>query len=418
MRKVSTVADEAYARRVVDALLVEGIEADARGTEVWVLDDKNVEAARARLDAFARDGIPDAGKVARRLRERKKLEQQDWAQRSRNVAQHWRLSSLREQGFGPLTLMLIIASVVVALLGAYGPPDDTRMWNVTIDDWASRVPLQKVREGEVWRIFTPIFLHFGIIHLVFNMLWLRSLGTLIERNDGWVVFVPLVLASAAVGNLAQYYVSGPGFGGMSGVVYALFGFVWMQSRYRPARAYAMAPRSALWMMGWFVLCATGLVGSIANLGHAGGLVVGLLFGVPAWVVHLRARTTRPTYEHEGAWAQVSLSRWVRFRRRVVDPFVPLWFLLIALAVAWAEPNRSDQFEERVCAQRTAMLWEACLAEYEARGQVQLLYDAYADAMADHLPAEDGTMPPDATVPTCSDMLEAMEHLADELQCGR
>ena len=46
MRRLSTVAGEPYARRVVDALLVEGIEAQARGAEVWILDDKNLEPAR------------------------------------------------------------------------------------------------------------------------------------------------------------------------------------------------------------------------------------------------------------------------------------------------------------------------------------------------------------------------------------
>jgi hypothetical protein len=137
-----------------------------------------------------------------------------------------------------------------------------------------------------------------------------------------------VVVGEVAGNLGQYYVSGPAFGGMSGVVYALFGFVWMSSRYNRRYHYDTGGRTILLAMAWFVLCALGVFGPVANIGHAGGLVVGLLFGMPAFIRHLRARGTSPDFA-EGSWADVHLAGFRRFERRFLRPYVPVWFLLIA-----------------------------------------------------------------------------------------
>jgi GlpG protein len=89
----------------------------------------------------------------------------------------------------------------------------------------------------------------------------------------------LVLISSAVSNVAQYLSYGPAFGGLSGVGYALFGYVWMKSRYYPEARLRM-PRSVFWMFwGLFALCILGLLGPIANTAHIAGLIVGILYGL-------------------------------------------------------------------------------------------------------------------------------------------
>jgi GlpG protein len=102
----------------------------------------------------------------------------------------------------------------------------------------------------------------------------------------------LVLLLAVVSNLAQYqfghgrFVRGqfipllsPFFGGLSGVIYGLFGYVWMKARFEPELRLYIDTTNIFIMVGWFVLCWTGWVGPIANVAHTAGLVLGMLVGV-------------------------------------------------------------------------------------------------------------------------------------------
>ncbi len=39
---------------------------------------------------------------------------------------------------------------------------------------------------------------------------------------------------------------------MSGVLYGLFGYVWMKSRYEPSSGFYVTPNTVMWMVGWFL----------------------------------------------------------------------------------------------------------------------------------------------------------------------
>ena len=127
---------------------------------------------------------------------------------------------------------------------------------------------------------TPIFLHFGFMHILFNMLMLVQLGGLIEAVRGSWRILAFVLLIAIPSNVAQYLWSGPQFGGMSGVVYGLFGYIWMKSRYEPGSGFYMAPNIVVWMVGWFVMCLFQIIPgvAVANAVHATGFAVGLILG--------------------------------------------------------------------------------------------------------------------------------------------
>ena len=90
----------------------------------------------------------------------------------------------------------------------------------------------------------------------------------------------LVLLLAIPSNVAQYLASGPSFGGMSGVVFGLVGYVWARNRFSRTMVYPVAPQTMTLMLIWFAVCVLGLVGPIANWAHGVGLVTG---GVWGWI---------------------------------------------------------------------------------------------------------------------------------------
>jgi GlpG protein len=148
-----------------------------------------------------------------------------------------------------------------------------------------------VSQGEVWRLVTPIFIHFSIWHILFNMLMLYQLGSAIELRRGPMRYALLVLVLAIVSNLAQYYLGAyhPGdgwslpepsihFGGMSGVVYGLIGYVWMKGRYEPHLGLMLHPQTLTWAIVWFFLCMTPALQNVANGAHIAGLVTGIVVG--------------------------------------------------------------------------------------------------------------------------------------------
>jgi GlpG protein len=76
------------------------------------------------------------------------------------------------------------------------------------------------------------------------------------------------------------------FGGMSGVLYALFGYIWVRGRLDSSLGLAMPPNTATILLVWLGLGFTGALGNVANVAHLGGLVSGALMGALA---ALRAR---------------------------------------------------------------------------------------------------------------------------------
>jgi len=179
--------------------------------------------------------------------------------------------------FPPMTVVLIGASVAVALMSNLGSALSA-LFPLFIAEPGS-AGFQSVLSGQVWRLLTPIFIHFGVMHVLFNMMWLWDLGGTIERIKGWPFYVRFILAVGIAANVVQYVIGGsPFFGGMSGVVYGLLGYVWISGRRNPQNGLGLHQQTAVMMFGWFVLCWTGLLGPIANWAHTAGLVLGIAIG--------------------------------------------------------------------------------------------------------------------------------------------
>jgi GlpG protein len=146
--------------------------------------------------------------------------------------------------------------------------------------------LPEVRSGQFWRIITPIFLHFHLLHIVFNSVAMWVLGSVLERRMGAGDMVVLVLVIGIGSNLAEYLGTGPWFGGLSGVVYGLLGYFWIQGRFNPRFGLRLHNHVVYLMLGWFVLCWINVIPNVANWAHTAGLGLGM---AAAWVSYQLGR---------------------------------------------------------------------------------------------------------------------------------
>lgn len=178
--------------------------------------------------------------------------------------------------FSPVTLILIAISGFVALISRLGASTDV-LQMLTISRY-SHIGLGDVMSGQVWRLITPIFIHFGPLHLLFNMMWVWDLGRLIEVKKGARFYLCFIGVVGITSNLAQYLMTDYAlFGGMSGVVYGLFAYVWIRGRVDRSFGAGLHKSTVNMMLIWFVLCWTGLLGPIANWAHTMGLLAGALW---------------------------------------------------------------------------------------------------------------------------------------------
>jgi GlpG protein len=294
MRQIGSIPDPSDAERFGDHLLTvdipNNIEEGSGGWAVWVERDDDLDRARGELDAFLRDPANakynGATRVAGRIRSEQEKKQQRLRKRFVDVRTSW---GQARQWVVPVTLGLIGACLIVAVLTRLGGNDGPLLNSLLIEPmrvvvgeggrelWAWN-GWSAVSRGQVWRVVTPMLLHFSILHLLFNLFWLRDLGAMIESKRGMWTMAALVLVAAVLSNVGQYAWSGwPRFGGMSGVVYALLGYVWVKGRYEPHLGLGISRESVWIMLAWLGLGMTGLVGPIANAAHLIGLIAGAAF---------------------------------------------------------------------------------------------------------------------------------------------
>jgi GlpG protein len=303
MRPIGKLQDETQARRFGDFLYGKGIDNQvdptSQGTwEVWILDDANVEASTSLLERFSRDPrdsvfVQEPGVAARRRQPDEAVQ----APRRNRVVDARTIFYMPSVPIGPLSMVLIAISIAATLFTTLGENESLRQI-LSISQFRGidgryiepHGLLPEVFRGQVWRLFTPMFLHFNPLHILFNVLWLRDLGSMIEarKTSKFLLLLTLILAGAS--NVGQYLYNGPSFGGMSGVVYGLLGYLWMQGKFNPASKLSLQPQTVTFMIVWFFVCLSGLAGPIANTAHAVGLGVGIAWGF--WDARLRVALRR------------------------------------------------------------------------------------------------------------------------------
>lgn len=275
------------ARVFSDYLISRGIhhevERESDGNfAIWIRDEDQVTQAQDFLQQFSSNpGAPEFNHAAAeaeqaRIAQKKELEAY---QRRVRTGRHL-FPKVSRYGVGWLTYALIAGCVFVALRTKLGADDEAlRNFFITDPTFGGNGSLPEVMSGQVWRLFTPIFVHFGPVHLIFNMIWLYQLGSMIEGRRSTGNLLAVVATTALFSNLGEYFASGVStFGGMSGVVYGLAGYIWIRGKYDRASGLYLDPQSVTILLVWLVICYTGVVGSVANTAHLVGLIAGMIWG--------------------------------------------------------------------------------------------------------------------------------------------
>ena len=147
--------------------------------------------------------------------------------------------------------------------------------------------------GRWWTLLTAIYLHGGLLHLVFNLLWVRQLAPEVEALFGrarlMVIFTAGGVLGFVVSDLAQVSFSV----GASGAIFGLLGALVSYGRSRGGTfGVAIMRQYGHWALILFVLGF--LMPAVNNLAHAGGFAGGYVAGAA-----LGSRERRPERTVDG-----------------------------------------------------------------------------------------------------------------------
>lgn len=269
MLKVGALANRSQAKRFIKFLGSKTLNADLREAEavfeIWLLEHEHIEQVRTWFDDFDRN--PDGVQFDVKIDPKAKAKAAE-----AKLKQHYRRVFKRPKGV-LITWGLLVASTLVFLLML-------TMYRTVVLQALLIVPPGRslsILVAQPWRLVTPIFIHTGVLHIIFNLFWVYDFGMLIESKESRWFFLLLVLSGAILGNLLQLLLAGPYFGGLSGVVYALFGYLWVSAKTNLRSGYFISTPIIVLLMAWLVIGFTGILGSVANFGHLGGLLAGFLF---------------------------------------------------------------------------------------------------------------------------------------------
>lgn len=266
MRKIGSIPTGPQAERFHSYLIAQGIQnridpVDG-GWDVWIYDEEKLSTSREELQAFM--ASPNVRKY--------QVKPLAAPPPPRPAARPIRFrGSERAQ----VTAIITAMSMAITLGTDFGAQTELTSQLMLAPPGGN---LSSILHGEIWRLFTPMFLHFSVLHLGFNIYMFWILGGVIERVRGSRSLLLLILLIAVASHLVQYGAAGGNFGGLSGVDYGLFGYLWMRSVFLPEDGFYMPETIVIQMIIWAILGLTGAIGSIANGAHFGGLFAGMILG--------------------------------------------------------------------------------------------------------------------------------------------
>ncbi|MFQ5767871.1 MAG: rhomboid family intramembrane serine protease [Acidobacteriota bacterium] len=228
-------------------------------------------------------------------------------------------------GIQPATAALLTANLglylLMAMVGGLQSPSGGGLGALLSLGGFSRATLWRfgmgagilILRGEIWRLVTPLFIHAGALHVLFNCYVLFQIGRLMEEEYGsqkvWVIYLFSGLCGGLSSNFLRYAILGQWvpYVGASGALLGLIGLAFVHG-WRRGGPYGHRLRGAMgqWLVSLALLGL--LVPGLDNFAHLGGLAGGVLLGlmVPP------GRPSRPASVlawRLGAWTGVALCVW-------------------------------------------------------------------------------------------------------------
>jgi GlpG protein len=302
LRQIGTLPRSSDPTVLGDYLLSQGVTSRAiesnDGWAIWVHNEDHIPRALEALTVYERNPadprFSDATRQAREAQQESERLDRHYRQNVRDLATTWDRVPWRRR---PLTMLLIGACVALYVAARLSPPVDRWLdahwlfFPSNLNPHALSHGLDAIARGEIWRLVTPVLLHGGLIHLLFNAWAMLVLSTLVETRHGTLKLLALVAASAVVSNVTEYlfdlflYKELAPWVGISGVVYALFGYLWIKGVVDPEAGLILHPLTVriflLWLLVGFFgpMRMPGGAVQMANGAHLGGLLTGMLFGL-------------------------------------------------------------------------------------------------------------------------------------------
>ena len=276
MLMITSFTNPRVAQAFVDYMATQGVVLTLQQhtqTDVWLADESQAERVNAELARFL-ENPGDPRYLAA-----------SWTNGHMDSGLHYQrfpfFATVRERA-GPFTLLLMAACILVFII-----------MNVVGDQRvmiALAWPYGPAVQYDVWRYFTHALMHFSVLHILFNLLWWWYLGGAVEKRLGSGKLIVITIISALLSGYVQHKFSGPWFGGLSGVVYALMGYAWLRGERDPESGIYMQRGLITFALAWLIAGWFDLFGmSIANGAHVTGLAVGLAMAF-ADTLNARKRT--------------------------------------------------------------------------------------------------------------------------------
>lgn len=274
MTLVGRITDPRLAQAFVDYMAVQQVHCQVQSHEEGygiLCDDSDVERVRSEFVIFAEDPLHKRYRSASWHRNDSSRMQFDYGSSGFPL-----LHQIWVQA-GPVTLVILMTCLTLGIVSFLGLGN----WLFSWLHFPAPFDEQWI---QLWRLWTPALMHGDMVHLLFNLVIWWYLGGKIEHGAGSSKLLLLLFAGAFIPNLWQGLWVGPGFLGLSGVNYALLGYLTLVYKTKPE--LHIPPALIGFMLFWMVLgfvanpsgWLTGNSGGMANFAHLGGLLIGLTQG--------------------------------------------------------------------------------------------------------------------------------------------